>query len=675
MRDPFRMAAFVLALSSPASAAASSVAALAKSYDTLTAAGASAHVRGVRVESGHMVVMLADGWRVPVKAGDDVVGFFFTGKGFFEYRAADPIELPAVEFNVRKATSLKPEKGDKTLTLKDTFTDLLVVTTDPDTIAADAQGAPLDSAFKAHREWFGRIQEGPPSHPFILQRLDAPSAKVLRLEISGGQEAYVYLSDFIDGDGERLDVIRKTKNSLADEEVRKRLWRTTLSSQFARDRRDLQPPRFVVTDIVYTLRATNGRDATLSVSETIVPLGRPRSGFEFGLTNTHWDVTGTGYVRLRSERLRSVKAEDGTSLAFHHDRGALMVGLPAPAAANWPFKLTFEIEGDFLVRPQGDNFWVLEGNWLPLPQRTGRSFTMHATVRVKKPFLPFAPGVTKSRRVDGDENVLETEIADPVDFPVVLAGNYRYQEETREGMTVRVASYAMNRPTAFKKLTNLAFGVINYYEGFLGPFPFRELNIIEINDYGWGQAPPGTLFITHEAFNPILGEANQLFSGGVNHRFAHEIAHQYWGTVVKSPSPEEQWLEESFAEYCAALFIRDAKGKGEYEMLVARWKSRTGLANDVAPIALANRIEIPNDREKENEYRTGLLYGKGPYLLSLLHKEVGEETFLTFLKSYQKTFRWKFGTTKHVAGLLGFLTKKDYMPFFDANYWGIGLPR
>ena len=54
------------------------------------------------------------------------------------------------------------------------------------------------------------------------------------------------------------------------------------------------------------------------------------------------------------------------------------------------------------------------------------------------------------------------------------------------------SSLAMNRPAAFKKLTNLAFIVIKYYEGFLGPFPFRELNIIEINDYGWGQAPPGT---------------------------------------------------------------------------------------------------------------------------------------------------------------------------------------
>jgi len=53
---------------------------------------------------------------------------------------------------------------------------------------------------------------------------------------------------------------------------------------------------------------------------------------------------------------------------------------------------------------------------------------------------------------------------------------------------------------------------------------------------------------------------------------------------------------------------------------------------------------------------------------------LGDDTFLTFLKSYQKSFRWKFGSTKTVAGLLEFLTKKDYRSFFEVNYWGTGIP-
>ena len=58
----------------------------------------------------------------------------------------------------------------------------------------------------------------------------------------------------------------------------------------------------------------------------------------------------------------------------------------------------------------------------------------------------------------------------------------------------------------------------------------------------------------------------------------------------------------------------------------------------------------------------------------LIHKEIGDNQFLTFMKSYQKSFRWKFGTTNDVVGMLQFVTKKDYGPFFDQYFWGMGMP-
>jgi aminopeptidase N len=301
-------------------------------------------------------------------------------------------------------------------------------------------------------------------------------------------------------------------------------------------------------------------------------------------------------------------------------------------------------------------------------------------VRVKRPFVPFAPGVTVSRRSEGDENLLESRVEQAVQFAVVLAGRYQFEEETREGVTVRVASYAMKNRRAIKQLTNLAFGIIEFYQRFLGPFPFPEFNILEINSYGFGQAPPGVMFITREAFNPIGGEdvggfsLNQLFSQGVNERFAHEIAHEYWAHVVKMPNEEEQWLTESFAEYCAALFLKASKGQSAYEQLLRKWRAGASSAKDAAPIPLANRV-YHSDFETLFSIRTGLVYDKGSLLLAALHKELGDQTFLTFLKSFQKSFRWKFGSTRHVVGLLQFITKKDFTPFFEANFWGTGMPK
>ena len=84
---------------------------------------------------------------------------------------------------------------------------------------------------------------------------------------------------------------------------------------------------------------------------------------------------------------------------------------------------------------------------------------------------------------------------------------------------------------------------------------------------------------------------------------------------------------------------------------------------------------MPNDFYRQFQLRTGLIYDKGAYLLAVLHKELGDSMFLTFFKSYQKSFRWKFGSTKTVEGILQWLTKKDYAPFFAENYWGVGLPK
>ncbi len=256
---------------------------------------------------------------------------------------------------------------------------------------------------------------------------------------------------------------------------------------------------------------------------------------------------------------------------------------------------------------------------------------------------------------------------------MVQAGKYATYEEKRGDRTIRVATYGMRNDRAAKQLTALSYGLIDYYEYFLGPFPFNEFNIIQMNSYGYGQAPPGTMFITNEAFNPTQTEVDQIFSEGINERFAHEIAHQYWAYVVRMPSPEEQWLSESFAEYSAALALKKLKGEGVYNRLVSTWRGRAKDGLSVAPIPYANRIR--GDSRMSFRERFALLYNKGPYLLYALHKELGDTQFLTFLKSYTKSFNWKFGTTNNVAGLLQFMTKKDYKPFFEQYFWGTAMPQ
>jgi hypothetical protein len=129
----------------------------------------------------------------------------------------------------------------------------------------------------------------------------------------------------------------------------------------------------------------------------------------------------------------------------------------------------------------------------------------------------------------------------------------------------------------------------------------------------------------------------------------------------------EGWLKYEVANKDELTALR-------YNAKLAHWKADASDANKWSIIPMANRLKNPATPYAAYVTRTGLIYAKGAYLLAALHRELGDQMFLTFLKSYQKSFRWKSGTTKDVIGLLNFITKKDYGPWFEQYFYGTAMP-
>lgn len=626
-----------------------------------------APVSGATFTVGHMKLDLASGSAASIFAGQERIGIFFKGKGTYRYETVEATELPIVSYNVRKASDQKYEGDASRGVITGSFDELVLWTSNaPLPALAGTGGAALAQDFAQHRERFSRLRDVPVAHALVLQKLAFPSKKFVQAELAGGGDDLIYRYDESETSDESLLKLRSLSN-VPDGTIKRWLVPVTLSAQpIGRDHRAVRPAAYLLTALDFTLIA-DGEDAKLTAIETI-KRGAGQNALRLGMNDV--DVARLG-VAPRHYTVSSIKDENGRSLPFDHDKESLLVGVES--LSGEVVKLTFDISGNFIIRPGGDNAWQLgTDEWFPQPDLGGQYYTVHSLVKVKKPYIAFTPGKVVRRAEEGDFNVVESVIDSPVQFEVVHAGKYDYTEETRAGVTIRVASYAGKNERAAKQLTNLAFSIIEYYEHFLGPFPFPEFNIIQVNSFGFGQAPPGTMFITNEAFDSMVGEVNKFFSEGINERFAHEIAHQYWGHTIKMPSGEEQWITESFAEYSAALALKKYKGKATYDRLVAVWKQRAQDATKIAPIPYANRIS--GDPMTAGQTRFGLLYAKGPYILYKLHQEIGDDMFLTFLKSYQKSRRWKFSSTAEAASLLQFLTKKDYLPFFEKYYWGTAMP-
>jgi hypothetical protein len=637
-------------------------------YDGMTL-GASAPVSNVKLTSGHMTFTLASGNATPVIAGNTTIGLFFAGQGTYEYVSNDPVEAAVVKTNVKHASDLTTTEHNGAIVIGDSLTELLYISPKGKLPEMPTTGTiSVDDKFRQFKEYFAKDTGAPLVHLYAIQKLDNPSGALTMAQVRGGKEAAVYLFDDVLRHSESLDKLGQpyTINRVA----KGRLYRASLSEQLInRDWKTYSVQNFFLADVDVDLTASDKRDVKYTMSQTVVPQGAPRRVFRF-------DFYNKAIVGLNDERtfnLRSVKDPAGQPLEFDHRNDQLIVATPAHVPANAAAKWTIEVDGDFLVRPQGDNFWSLGVySWFPQPELGEQYYTFHSTMHVKKPFIGISPGATIRRGEEGEYNVVETKFDKPVQFASLFGGRYYYGETERNGLTVRVLSYGRNDQLAFKKLGNLAHQIIDYYEVFLGPFPFTEFNIIEVNEFPGGQAPPATMFITDAAFNPHEDLENQAMSKYANHIFAHEIAHQWWGHAVKMPSGHEQWLTESFAEYSSALVMNKMKGRSFFKGMQNEWKSNAAAATQASSIAMANRLA--GDPMVAGRARQALVYDKGAYLLAQLHNELGDEKFLTFLKSYQKTFNFKFGTTAHVAGMLQFITKNDYTKWFDDNYWGTGMP-
>jgi hypothetical protein len=662
-----------LSIAHSLAAAGPDVSSLAAAYET-PALGAAVRVDKLPVKIGSLTLELTSGEAAPLLIGEERAGIFFSGKGTFSYKTTDPVERPLVAFEAKKLDRTAEKADDGTITIRGSFERLHLLSGGIELPLLNGESASgLEDALRAHREAFGNVRLRPRSHLLVRQKLDEPSSPVAVVEM-GGSDNNAYVLDTIETRQEGFYALI-SKNGLYNiKELRGALFPVTISEQpVGRERGAFLQPRYLLVDLDYTLTAGDKADGKLTIAETIVPRGRPQRAFRFNLRSGFWDDKDN-FRPLRIEDLRDAA---GNKIPFHFDAGSVLVGLPAPAPADEPVVLRFVIAGDMLLRPDNDSYWQLGTTpWFPQPELNGQFYTIHSVVKVKKPWVAFATGDTVARSEEGDFNVVENTMDKPLQFAVVHAGKYSIHEEKFEGLTIRVAPYAGINDGQVKQLARLAQKIIKFYEPWLGTFPFKEFNIIEMNDFSWGQAPAGMMFITKEAFNPLINEESRYYSYGVNQRFAHEIAHQYWGIVVKMGSEEEQWVTEAFSEFSSAMVVKEIEGQKGYDALISQWRVDSKEAGDFAPIVLANRISIPKDPDKAAEHRFKLIYSKGAYALAVLRKQVGDQKFFSWIRNLQGQFGWRFMTTTDTAKLMERIDAGNaYRPFFDRYVWGTEVPQ
>ena len=405
-------------------------------------------------------------------------------------------------------------------------------------------------------------------------------------------------------------------------------------------------------------------------------------------------------IRLRLDddfRVSSVTTEDGTSLLFFRvrEQNSIVVSLGSLGSGGQPFTLVTRyagrhdpvpVEQELLqsttIRERDEDTFVdrpplvysSRTAWYPRPPTEDFS---PATVGLDAPegWLGVSGGKLVSVKTEDRRVHAEFRSVEPGKFVTAVVGRLTEVGMRQEG-GVEVRGYATVRSRAEATGTlPLVQRIVAFYERRFGPCPYHSLGIVvaEAETPG-GHSPPGLVYLQQRP--PVLrlrslpdDPAN--FSDLPGFFVAHEVAHQWWGQATAPSSYRERWLSEGWAQYAAALWVRESLGEGAFRSMMDRMGRWAFEHDDAGPIHLGQRLGM---LQGDPRIFRAVAYDKGAWVLHMLRGLLGDDAFFAGARAFLETHRFAKAGTEDLREALEKASGRDLRPYFERWIYGTGLP-
>ena len=628
------------------------------------------------LQVGRARIVPAKGTRVrSLTAGGVPCGLVVEGPAELVYRVEDRFSIPVTERNLGRLATLKTKRDGDALEISEELSGAVVW--------GWGLGEPGEASGPGLPSWAEKLFAGrrftPPSHALLAA--EANGIEGTRYALLRGELVELLLRVDPRRGEERL--YRLAKGAEPGQNLREGIWRMGLAAQPLGRAWWERPPADLVAEHE-RIAVENPRGEMVRIVSGSRLRAR-RAGTALWQADLIDRVYADGGQR-HEVTIRSVRV-DGRDADYLHQNDEILVALGRALGAGETVEVEVAYEGQIAQRRAEDSSWVLgTGPWYPREDLAGELATMEITVDVPEAWTPFASGAEVSRAREGGRQKLATRLDRPMQTAVVMAGKYRVLEETQKGVTCRAAINPMQREEAARKLIGRFFAGRAFFEQlFDEPYPFRDFAILQVPRWGFGQAPPGIVFYTGGFQTAPVHRWTPVFVQDLNARYLHEIAHGWWGHVVKMNAPEEAWLTEAFSDYSGVLaeWYLQGKGRGDHELdeMVRYWVQAANELRPGASLYLAGHIALHDVRDREDFLRLRL--GKGPLVVHAIRLELqkqkgsaaeGDRAFTDLLRKLIERNRYEHGRTSDLVKELDQLTGGNWQPWFEKYVYGTEIP-
>ena len=385
----------------------------------------------------------------------------------------------------------------------------------------------------------------------------------------------------------------------------------------------------------------------------------------------------------------------------------------------------FEHRGNvILTRGDGVYFVSARGSWYP--HMPGQFATYDLRFRYPKRLTLVAAGDPVEDRTDGDSRITHRRMTVPagaagfdlgiyekvagtaagVKFEVY--GNRNLEESLHPPSTLATPPPAQQppfrthgthlpqqtiaipvTPDPVARLRAVAGDVaasLEFFSGMYGPPAMKTLTVAPIPG-SFAQGFPGLVYLSTFAYiDPVARPAalrdarEQVFYSDL--MVPHEVAHQWWGSVISTAHSEDGWLLEALANYSSLLWLEKKKGVKEMETVLDGYraellqKDTEGKTYESAgPIVWGDRLNgWPNSRAWRS-----ITYGKGTWIMHMLRRRMGDDAFFKLLAELRRRYEFKLVTTADFQALARELRPRalgaeGIDAFFDNWVYATGIP-
>ena len=225
--------------------------------------------------------------------------------------------------------------------------------------------------------------------------------------------------------------------------------------------------------------------------------------------------------------------------------------------------------------------------------------------------------------------------------PVVNAGPFVELRSTRDGYDLGLYARRSLAPMLERDAEELfdltAKGLAFFGEQFAMPFPQPRYDQVFVPEFAgamenYGCVTWSDVFIFRDPPSYADRELRALV-------LLHEMAHMWFGDMVTMRWWDDLWLNESFAQWaCGWAAVRCTEFTNMWAAMLATDK-QDAYAADSAPTTHPIRQQLGDVATAAASF-DDITYPKGAAVLKQLVTYVGEDTFVTGLRSYFKKHAW-----------------------------------